>query len=152
MPSFTGAWTNSSANTTIQANLSTVASTTGALIYEVNAGSGATADNAVAYSIVKTTAKGTSSTSFTANDNSGNTATANSIFDTAWNIAPTTAGLSASVLTWGQHQRGTYRWVAYDYTKMLGIPASAAGVKGLAFYCNTVSTGFVGYYSILWQE
>jgi hypothetical protein len=28
---------------------------------------------------------------------------------------------SSAILQWGMHQRATYRWVAYDYTKFLRI-------------------------------
>ena len=118
-------------------------------IYEINAGSDATADNAVKYSIMRTTARGTSSTSVTPNDVSGRDATAVATFDTAWNINPTITA-SSQVLQWGMHQRATYRWVAYDYTKMIGAGAGTA--RGLALMSVVVSATFNAVFSIEFQE
>lgn len=118
-------------------------------IYEVNAGSAATADNAVSYGIVKTTARGTQLTSTVTpvllDENQG---AAVATFDYGWSVPPTITSATAYKLFWGQHQRGTYRWVAYDYTKMLQVNPS----QGLALLTVTVSGAFVAVFSIEYQE
>lgn len=118
-------------------------------IYEINAGSDASADNAVKYAIMRTTARGTSSTSVTPNDTSNNAATALTTFDTAWNINPTITA-SSWVHQFGMHQRATYRWVAYDYTKML--MAGPGTAKGLALMSVVVSSAFNAVLNIEFTE
>jgi hypothetical protein len=119
-------------------------------IYEINAGSDATADNAVKYAIFRASARGTSSTSVTANAVDQNvTQTGLTTFDTAWNINPTITATS-QVLQWGQHQRGTYRWVAYDYTKTLRTQAGTG--KGMALMSVVVSSAFNGVFSVSFDE
>ena len=117
-------------------------------IYEVNSGSDATADNAVKYRIERSTVRGTQSATVTPSDVGTAAATAVATWDTTWNINPTIGG--AIVLQWGQHQRGTYRWVAYDYTKMLQCQAGTG--KGLALVSVVVTTAFNGVFSIEYQE
>ncbi len=118
-------------------------------IYEINTGSDASADNAVKYAIMRTTARGTASTSVTPNDVTNNAATALTTVDTAWNINPTITA-SSWVLQWAQHQRATYRWVAYDYTKML--MAGPGTAKGLALMSVVVSSSFNGVFSVEFSE
>ena len=117
-------------------------------IYEVNAGSDASADNAVKYRLERSTARGTQSASVTPSDIGTAAAAAVCTFDTAWNINPTIGG--ANLLQWGMHQRATYRWVAYDYTKMLQTQAGTA--KGLALVSAVVSSAFNAVFSIEYQE
>jgi hypothetical protein len=117
-------------------------------IYEINTGSDATADNAVKYRIERSTARGTQSTSITPSDIGTAAATAACTFDSAWNINPTIGG--AILLQWGQHQRGTYRWVAYDYTKMLQTQAGTG--KGLALVSVVVTSAFNGVFNLEYQE
>src|SRR5689334_21671923 len=65
-------------------------------IYEINAGSDATADNAVKYSIARASARGTSSASVTATAVDQNVTQAGlTTADTAWNINPTITASSA---------------------------------------------------------
>lgn len=116
--------------------------------YEVNTGSDATADNAVKYRVERSTVRGTQSTTVTPSDIGTAAATASCTFDTAWNILPTVGG--AILLQWGQHQRGTYRWVAYDYTKMLQTQAGTG--KGLALISVVVTSAFNAVFNIEYQE
>lgn len=119
-------------------------------IYEINAGSDATADNAVKYSVVRTSAKQTSSATVTPTAADQNvTQSALTTCDTAWNINPTITASSA-VLQWGMHQRASYRWVAYDYTKFLRTQAGTG--KGLALLSVVVSSAFNGVFSISFDE
>lgn len=118
-------------------------------IYEINAGSDATADNAVKYSVMRASARGTSSTSIVPQNLDQNGGAVNSTFDTAWNIPPTITAVS-QLLQWGQHQRGTYRWVAYDYTKMLQMSAGTG--KGLVLMSVVVTSAFNGVFSIAFEE
>lgn len=150
MPAFAINWnaTNTASATVPMGNLMSTAAVI-ASIYEINSGSDATADNAVKYALMRTSARGTSSTSITPNDISTTAATAAATFDTAWNINPTVTA-SSWLLQWGQHQRGTYRWIAYDYTKML--QAGPATTKGLALMSVVVSSAFNGVFNIEYQE
>lgn len=119
-------------------------------IYEVNAGSDASADNAVKYSIMRSSAKGTASTSITPNAVDQNvTQAALSTFDTAWNINPTITATS-QILQWAMHQRATYRWVAYDYTKTLRSQAGTG--KGMALMSVVVSSVFNAVFSLSYDE
>jgi hypothetical protein len=119
-------------------------------IYEINAGSDATADNAVKYSIMRTSARGTQSTAIVANAVDQNvTQAALTTFDTAWNINPTITATS-QILQFAMHQRATYRWVAYDYTKFLRTQAGTA--KGLALMSVVVSSAFNAVFSIEFEE
>jgi hypothetical protein len=119
-------------------------------IFEINAGSDATADNAVKYSIARTSARQTQSATVTPTALDQNvTQAALTTCDTAWNINPTITASSA-ILQWGQHQRGTYRWVAYDYTKFLRTQAGTG--KGLALLSVVVSSTFNGVFSLSFDE
>jgi hypothetical protein len=149
--SFNVSWnaTNTASTTVPMGNLMASA-TNQCAIYEINSGSGATADNAVAYQIMRASARGTGSTSVTpvAVDQDV-TQAAVSTFDTAWNINPTITA-SSQILQWGQHQRGTYRWVAYDYTKSLRCQAGTG--KGMALMSFAVSSAFLADFSISYDE
>jgi hypothetical protein len=119
-------------------------------IFEVNTGSSATADNSVEYGIYRGSARGTATASFTATPvDQMITQTALTTVDTTWNVTPTTTA-NSQVLSWGQHQRGTYRWVAYDYTKFLRTQAGTG--KGLALMSIVVTSAFTGTFSILFAE
>lgn len=119
-------------------------------IYEINSGSDASADNAVKYAIFRASARGTQSAALTANAVDQNvTQAALSTWDTAWNINPTITATS-QVLQWGQHQRATYRWVAYDYPKMIATQAGTG--KGLALMSVVVSSAFNAVFSLEYDE
>lgn len=119
-------------------------------IYEINAGSDASADNAVKYSIVRASARGTSSTSITPNATDQNvTQSALTTADSAWNINPTLTA-NSQVLQWAQHQRATYRWVAYDYTKFLRTQAGTG--KGMALLSVVVSSAFNAVFNLDFAE
>jgi hypothetical protein len=151
MPSFqifTNA-TNTASTTVPMFNLMGTA-TSQVAIYELNAGSDATADNAVKYSIARTSARQTQSATVTPTAQDQNvTQSALTTCDTTWNIAPTITASSA-VLQWGMHQRATYRWVAYDYTKFLRSQAGTG--KGLCMLSVVVSATFNGVFSCLFDE
>jgi len=119
-------------------------------IYEINSGSDASADNAVKYSIMRTSARGTQSTAIVANAvDQNNTMTALTTWDSAWNINPTITATS-QVLQWAQHQRGTFRWVAYDYNKFLKTQAGTG--KGMALMSVVVSATFNAVFSVEYDE
>lgn len=119
-------------------------------IYEINAGSDASADNAVKYAMFRVSARGTSSTSITPNATDQNTTQAAlTTWDTAWNINPTITA-SSQILQWAQHQRASYRWVAYDYTKLLQSQAGTG--KGMCLESVVVSSAFNGVWSFEYQE
>lgn len=119
-------------------------------IYEINAGSDASADNAVKYSIVRASARGTSSTSITPNATDQNvTQSALTTADSAWNINPTLTA-NSQVLQWAQHQRATYRWIAYDYTKFLRTQAGTG--KGMALLSVVVSSAFNAVFNLDFSE
>ncbi len=69
--------------------------------------------------------------------------------DVTWNINPTITA-SSWILQWGMHQRATYRWVAYDYTKFLRSQAGTA--KGMALMSVVVSSAFNGVFSMAFDE
>jgi hypothetical protein len=119
-------------------------------VFEINAGSDATADNAVKYAIMRTSARQTQSTTITPTAIDQNvTQAALSTCDSAWNINPTITA-SSQILQWGMHQRATYRWVAYDYTKFLRTQAGTG--KGLALMSVVVSSSFNGVFSLSYSE
>lgn len=119
-------------------------------IYEINAGSDATADNAVKYALLRTSNRGTSATSITPNPIDQNTTQAAlTTVDKTWNINPTITA-SSEVLQWGQHQRGTYRWVAYDYPKFIRSQAGTA--KGLVMTSVVVTSAFNSVWGVSFDE
>jgi hypothetical protein len=119
-------------------------------IFEINAGSDATADNAVKYSIARHSARGTNSATITPTALDQNVTQASlTTADSAWNINPTITASSA-ILQWGMHQRATYRWVAYDYTKFLRSQAGTA--KGMVLLSVVVSSAFNGVFSVSFTE
>jgi hypothetical protein len=119
-------------------------------IYEINSGSDATADNAAKYNISRTSARGTQATTITPNAVDQNvTQAALTTCDITWNINPTITATSA-ILSWGQHQRGTYRWVAYDYTKTLRSQAGTG--KGMCWLSVVVSSAFNGVFNVEFDE
>lgn len=151
MPSFAAAWnaTNTASATVPMANLMATA-TSQIGIFEVNAGSDATADNAVKYAIMRASARGTQSASITPQPLDQNVTQAGvTTFDTTWNINPTITA-SSWVLQWGMHQRATYRWVAYDYTKFLRSQAGTG--KGFSLMSLVVSSAFNGVFSMAFDE
>ena len=151
MSAFSVNWnaTNTASATVPMGNIMATA-TNIASIYEINAGSDATADNAVKYSIMRTSARGTQSATVTPQATDQNTTQAAlCTFDTAWNINPTITA-SSQILQWGMHQRATYRWVAYDYTKMLRAQAGTG--KGMALMSVVVSSAFNAVFSVEYDE
>lgn len=151
MPSFSVNWnaTNTASATVPMGSLFATAVNQCA-IYEINAGSDATADNAVKYSIMRASARGTSSTAVVANAVDQNvTQSALTTVDTAWNINPTITA-SSQILQWGMHQRGTYRWVAYDYNRFLRSQAGTG--KGMALMSVVVSSAFNAVFSVEFDE
>ena len=119
-------------------------------IFEIDSGSDASADNAVKHAIRRASARGTSSTSITPTALDQNvTQAALTTCDSAWNINPTITA-SSDLLVWGQHQRGTYRWIAYDYTKFLRSQAGTG--KGMSLMSVVVSSAFNGVWSVSFDE
>lgn len=119
-------------------------------IYEINAGSDASADNAVKYALRRGSARGTSATAYTPISVDQNvTQAALSTWDLTWNINPTITA-SSETLQWGMHQRATYRWVAYDYTKFIRTQAGTG--KGLCLMSVVVSSAFNAVFSIEYDE
>lgn len=152
MPNFNASWnaTNTASATVPMGTLIGTAAISGAL-YEINTGSDASADNAVKYSIMRITSNGTTSATVTPNDISNGAATAACGVGTAWNINPTITA-SSQLLQWAQHQRATYRWVAYDYTKMLRTGCGPSTFKGLALLSVVVSSAFNAVFSVEFEE
>ena len=151
MPSFS---VNHNATNTASATvpmLSLFATATNQIaIYELNSGSDATADNAVKYAILRASARGTQATTITPNAVDQNvTQAALTTCDKTWNINPTITA-SSELLWWGQHQRGTYRWVAYDYTKTLRSQAGTG--KGMVWTSVVVSSAFNGVFNAAFDE
>jgi hypothetical protein len=141
--------TNTASTTVPMLNLMATA-TSQIGIYEINAFSDATADNAVKYAFRRASARGTQSATVTPNAVDQNvTQAALTTCDTTWNINPTITG-SSDVLTFGGHQRGTYRWVAYDYTKFLRTQAGTG--KGLALMSVVVSSTFNACFNVAFDE
>lgn len=151
MPSFqvfTNATNTASATVPLLNLMATATSQVG--IFEINAGSDATADNAVKYSIARTSARQTQATTVTPTALDQNvTQAALTTCDVTWNINPTITASSA-VLQWGMHQRATYRWVAYDYTKFLRTQAGTG--KGLCLLSVVVSATFNAVLSVSFDE
>lgn len=151
MPGFSVNWNaTNTASATVPMGTMMATAVNIASIYEINVGSDATADNAVKYALMRTSARGTSSTSVTPNAvDQNDTQAALCTFDTAWNINPTITA-SSWVLQFGMHQRATYRWVAYDYTKMLRTQAGTG--KGLSLMSVVVSSAFNAVFSLEYDE
>lgn len=119
-------------------------------IYELNAGSDATADNAVKYALLRNSARGTQATTITPVPiDQSTTQAALTTVDKTWNINPTITA-STEVLQWGQHQRGTYRWVAYDYPKM--IRSQAGTGKGFSLTSVVVTSSFNAVFDCAFDE
>lgn len=151
MPSFSASLnaTNTASATVPMVNLMGTA-TSQISIYEINAGSDATADNAVKYALMRVSARGTQATAFTPISVDQNvTQAALTTVDLTWNINPTITA-SSIILQWGMHQRATYRWVAYDYTKTLRSQAGTG--KGMALMSVVVSSSFNAVFSIAFDE
>lgn len=151
MPSFNAALnaTNTASATVPLVNFMGTA-TSQISIYEINAGSDASADNAVKYALMRVSARGTQATTFTPIAADQNvTQAALTTVDLTWNINPTITA-SSVILQWGMHQRATYRWVAYDYTKTLRSQAGTG--KGMALMSVVVSATFNAVFSIAFDE
>lgn len=151
MPSFSASLnaTNTASATVPMVNFMATA-TSQIAIYEINAGSDATADNAVKYALMRVSARGTQATTFTPIAVDQNvTQAALTTVDLTWNINPTITA-SSIILQWGMHQRATYRWVAYDYTKTLRSQAGTG--KGMALMSVVVSSAFNGVFSFAFDE
>ncbi len=151
MPSFNvfSNATNTASTTVPLMNLMGTA-TSQVAIYEINSGSDATADNAVKYAIRRTSARQTQATTVTPTPADQNvTQAALTTCDVTWNINPTITA-SSDTLVWGQHQRGTYRWVAYDYTKFLRSQAGTG--KGFAWMSVVVSSAFNSVLHVAFDE
>jgi hypothetical protein len=119
-------------------------------IFEINAGSDASADNAVKYAIQRTSNRQTQSATVTPTALDQNvTQSALTTCDTAWNINPTITA-SSTILQWGMHQRATYRWVAYDYTKFLRSQGGTG--KGMCLVSVVVSSAYNAVFSISFDE
>src|SRR5262245_46850943 len=119
-------------------------------IFEINAGSDATADNAVKYAMQRTSARQTQTATVTPTALDQNvTQAALTTCDTTWNTNPTITA-SSTILQWGMHQRATYRWVAYDYTKFLRSQAGTG--KGMCLVSVVVSSAFNGVFSVSFDE
>ncbi len=112
---------------------------------------GASTQYSQASSMFGTTHGGTTSATVTPNETGQGAATAACVFGTAWNINPTITATS-QILQWGQHQRASYRWVAYDYTKMLRTGCAASTFKGLALMSVVVSSSFNAVFNIEYEE
>ena len=155
MPNFGAGWNvnpNTASTTVPMAYLTGTAAISPAL-YEVNAGAnGVTADNEVSYGLTRGTSAGTTSTTVAGNDLSMGAASAAGTLSTAWNINPTITSATAYLLYFGMHQRATYRWVAYDYTKMIRTGCGASTFKGIALLSVTVSSAFNAAFSYAWEE
>jgi hypothetical protein len=151
MPSFqafSNATNTASATVPLINLMGTATSSVG--IFEINMGSDATADNAVKYAIARTSNRQTQATTVTPTALDQNvTQAALTTADITWNINPTITA-SSTVLQWGMHQRATYRWVAYDYSKFLRTQAGAG--KGLCLLSVVVSSTFNACFSISWDE
>ena len=138
------------ASTTVPMLTLTASATSQVGVYEINTFSDATADNAVKYAFRRHSGAGTSSATVTPVAIDQNvTQAALTTCATAWNINPTITG-SSDILTFGGHQRGTYRWVAYDYTKFLRTQAGTA--KGLALMSVVVSSTFNACFNVAFEE
>ncbi len=119
-------------------------------IWEIDTGSSVSADAACEYGVYRASARGTATASFTATPlDQNNTMTALTTIDTTWNSAPTTTAAS-QVLSWGQHQRGTYRFVAYDYSKYLRSQAGTG--KGLALMSIVAASPWTAVFTICYDE
>lgn len=152
MPNFGVNWNaTNTASATVPMGVLQGTAAIGGAVYEINSGSDATADNAVKYSIMRTTSNGTTASTVVPNDLGQGAATAACVFGLTWNINPTITATS-QLLQWGQHQRGTYRWVAYDYTKMLKTGTGPSTFKGLALMSVVVSSAFNAVFSIEYEE
>ena len=151
MPSFnTFSNATNTASTTVPMFSLMATATSQIAIYEINTGSDATADNAVKYSVRRNSARGTQSATVTPTPADQNvTQAALTTVDTAWNINPTITA-SSDVLQWGQHQRGTYRWVGYDYNKF--IRSQAGTGKGFSLMSVVVSSTFNGVFHMAFDE
>lgn len=142
--------TNTASTTVPMWNLQGTAAI-GAALYEINAGSDASADNSVKYALMRTTSGGTTSATVTPNDIGQGAATAACTYGTAWNIAPTITA-SSVLLQWAMHQRATYRWVAYDYTKQIRTGTGPTTFKGVALLSVVVSGAFNSVWGIEFEE
>jgi hypothetical protein len=118
-------------------------------IFEMMFGSDATPDDQVAkYQLMRTSARGTQSTTITPNPLNPATPAAVATFDTAWSVDPT---ITASSQQWQQavNQRVSYRWLAGPDGEYI-IPATAGA--GLALIAAVVTTAFNAVFSTHWRE
>lgn len=130
MAAFSVNWSKTNtASATVPMGVLTGGTTRRLKLYEINVGSDATpADNAASNQIMRTTARGTQSTTVTPNPIDPADPAAVATFDTAWSVNPTITA-SSQLLQWGQNQRASFRWVCAP-GKELVCPATSA--NGLA--------------------
>jgi hypothetical protein len=118
-------------------------------VYEIIVASDATpGDQASKFALMRTTARGTQSTTIAPNALNPESPASIANLDTAWSVDPTITALS-QLLQFALNQRATFRWVAVPGSEII-VPATANA--GLALV-SVVSTGPVNFaFSIFWKE
>lgn len=108
----------------------------------------APADQASKFALLRTSARGTQSTTITPNPLDPADPAAVATFDTAWSGNPTITA-SSELLQMATNQRATMRWLANVGSELV-VPATAGA--GLACM-SVVTTGAANHvFSTLWQE
>jgi hypothetical protein len=111
------------------------------IILAIEMGSDATAaDNAVKYAMQRCTTTGTPGSSITPQALNPSSPTASTTSGLAVFSGGPTLTANAFLTQWAQNQRQAYRWQAYDLTKGLMLPATAAnGVALMSLVVNGVA-------------
>lgn len=108
----------------------------------------APADQAIKHALMRTSARGTQSSSVTANPWDPADPAAIGAYDTAWSVDPTITA-NSTLLQIPQNQRATFRWVTQDGREIV-IPAVSGA--GLALI-SAVATAAANYaWNVAWVE
>ena len=118
-------------------------------VYEIIVASDATPDDeASKFSLMRTSARGTHSTTVTPNPLDPADPAAVAVFDTAWSVDPTITALS-TLFQFAMNQRATFRWVAVPGSEIV-IPATAGAGLALVSVVATSPANFA--FAVFWRE
>jgi hypothetical protein len=118
-------------------------------VYEIIVASDATpGDEASKFSLMRTTARGTQSTTVAPNALDPEAPASIATLDTTWSVDPTITALS-QLLQFAVNQRATFRWVAVPGSEII-VPAVAGAGLALISVVSTSPANFA--FSIFWRE
>lgn len=140
--------TNTASATTPMWNL-VGAATRRLKIFEIIAACDATpADEAATFALMRTTARGTQSTTVAPNKLDPEAPASIATLDDTWSVDPTIT-TDSELLQFAMNQRATFRWVARPGSEII-VPATASNGIALVSVVATSPANFV--FTVLWGE